>query len=82
MKSRRLWYLAVPAMLFCLTALPGLAEQAKGDPKDATAIAFGILLGGTGEVRLRNVTFEVVGSNVPTTEKSMPAKPANLGFEK
>lgn len=39
MRSRRLWYVAVPAMLFCLTALPGLAEDSKSNPKEAEAIA-------------------------------------------
>jgi len=51
-------------------------------PQDATAVAFGILLDGTGEVWLKDVTFETVGPNVPVTGFSTPAKPTNLGFEK
>ena len=51
-------------------------------PQDATGIAFGILLGGTGAVWLNNVTFEVVGTDVATTGKRMPNAPTNLGFEK
>lgn len=39
MRSRRLWYAAVPALLFGLTALPGLAEDSKSNPKEAEAIA-------------------------------------------
>jgi uncharacterized protein (TIGR02246 family) len=34
-----LWYVAVAAMLFCLTALPGMAEDSKSNPKEAEAIA-------------------------------------------
>jgi hypothetical protein len=51
-------------------------------PQDATGIAFGISLASTGEVWLKDVTFAVVGPGVPTTGKSLPAKPVNLGFEK
>src|SRR5262245_9405737 len=38
MRARLLWCLAVPAVLFGLTALPGLAEQDKGNSKDGAAI--------------------------------------------
>ena len=51
-------------------------------PQDATAIALGILLDGTGAVWLNNVSLEVVGTDVATTGKQMPKAPANLGFEK
>ena len=52
-------------------------------PQDATGIALGILLDGTGAVWLNNVSLEVVGTEVATTGKQMlPKSPANLGFEK
>jgi uncharacterized protein (TIGR02246 family) len=38
MRTRLLWFLALPAMIFCLTALSGSAKQSKGDPKDSEAI--------------------------------------------
>jgi hypothetical protein len=51
-------------------------------PKDATKIAFGILLAGSGSVWLNSAKFEVVGEDVPTTEKPRPKGPTNLDFEK
>ena len=51
-------------------------------PQDATAVAFGFLLDGTGVIWLKNVVFETVGNDVPVTGYSMGAKPTNLGFEK
>lgn len=51
-------------------------------PQEATAIAFGILLAGTGAVWLNDVSFEVVGTDVPTTGVERPKGPTNLGFEK
>ena len=54
-------------------------------PQGATGIAFGVLLGGTGQVWISNANFEVVGSNVPTTSATtapaMPDEPANLNFD-
>lgn len=49
----------------------------------ATAIAFGILLAGKGAVWLDDVTFEVVGEDVPVTDfgKRTPGAPRNLDFE-
>ena len=52
-------------------------------PKDATGIAFGILLSGPGQVWLNSTKFETVGLDVPATsasEKSLPDKPVNLEF--
>jgi hypothetical protein len=52
-------------------------------PKDATRIAFGILLDGPGEVWLNSAKFEVVGLDVPATgrlERRLPDKPVNLEF--
>lgn len=56
-------------------------------PRDATGIAFGILLHGTGTVWINGGKFEVVDSSVPVTDlklnKSTPSDgPANLGFDK
>jgi len=39
MRTRRLWSLVLPALVFILTAGPGLAQQPKGDPKDKAALA-------------------------------------------
>ncbi len=52
-------------------------------PKDATRIAFGILLNGSGEVWLNSARLELVGLDVPTTtvnEDKLPEKPVNLEF--
>jgi len=52
-------------------------------PKDATGIAFGILLSGPGQVWLNSTKFEIVGLDVPattTSEKNLPGKPVNLDF--
>ncbi len=38
MRTRLLWFLVPPAMIFCLTALSVSAKQSKGDPKDGEAI--------------------------------------------
>jgi hypothetical protein len=52
-------------------------------PKDATGIAFGILLSGPGKVWINSVQFEIVGTDVPTTAMhSRHDKPSNLDFEK
>ena len=50
---------------------------------NATAIAFGILLRGNGAVWIDDVTFEVVGEDVPVTDlqKRTPGAPRNLDFE-
>ena len=54
-------------------------------PQGATGIFFGILLSGTGEVWMNDVSFEVVGNDVPITSQSpvsptLPTHPANLKF--
>lgn len=54
-------------------------------PSDATAISFGILLAGTGEVWLNDVTLEVVDNDTQTTgqginRSSLPVTPVNLSF--
>jgi beta-lactamase regulating signal transducer with metallopeptidase domain len=54
-------------------------------PKDATGIAFGVLLSKSGTVWLNNVKIESVGTDVPTTAKPtppLPQGPTNLNFEK
>lgn len=50
---------------------------------NARAIAFGILLDGTGTVWLDEVTLDVVNKTVPTTGvQGRPRKPTNLSLEK
>jgi beta-lactamase regulating signal transducer with metallopeptidase domain len=54
-------------------------------PQDATGIFFGVLLSGTGEVWMNDVSFEVVGYEVPVTSRSplastLPTHPTNLKF--
>lgn len=54
-------------------------------PEGATAIAFGTLMNSTGEVWLKDVQFEVVGTDVATTGKgiasqTLPKEPVNLNF--
>ena len=54
-------------------------------PQDATGISFGILLSGTGEAWMNDVTFEVVGDSVPVSAErtkvpKLPDHPANLKF--
>ncbi len=39
MRTRLLWSLVLPTLVFILTAGPGLAQQPKGDPKDKGALA-------------------------------------------
>jgi hypothetical protein len=55
-------------------------------PKDATNVAFGILLSKSGMVWLNNVRFEIVSTEVPVTAKPSfatprPEDPVNLNFE-
>jgi len=49
----------------------------------ATAVAFGILLAGKGAVWIDDVTFEVVGEEVPVTDltRKLTSSPRNLDFE-
>jgi hypothetical protein len=51
----------------------------------ASAVAFGILLAGKGTVWIDDVTFEVVGEEVPVTDLTIKSKltgsPRNLDFE-
>lgn len=55
-------------------------------PEDATAISFGILLAGSGEVWIDHVTFEAVGKEIEITSPQRDRKPAlskspvNLNF--
>lgn len=56
-------------------------------PKDASAIAFGLLLTGSGNVMMSDAKIETVGLDVPLTAKQTPAErqrptaPTNLNFE-
>jgi hypothetical protein len=52
-------------------------------PKDATGIAFGMLLSGPGQVWLNSTKFEIIGLDMPApnaSQKSLPDKPVNLEF--
>ncbi len=53
-------------------------------PRNASIIAFGALLSGTGQIWFDNLKFEVVDNSVPVTGKiSISVKePLNLNFEK
>jgi hypothetical protein len=58
-------------------------EVALDVPKEATGVAFGILLSGAGRVWLNSTKLEIVGADVPTTkmnEQKLPSKPLNLEF--
>ena len=52
-------------------------------PKDATGIAFGVLLSGSGTVWLNSTSFEVVDTSVPTTGSTAQQAdgPTNLKFQ-
>lgn len=51
-------------------------------PQDSTSIAFGVLLSGKGQVWLNGLRFDVLGSNVPTTDaNTLPDRLRNLDFE-
>jgi hypothetical protein len=50
---------------------------------EARAVGLGVLLEGSGEVRIADVRFEPVGTDVPTTEappRVFPPHPQNLDF--
>lgn len=57
-------------------------------PNNASQIAYGALLDGTGQIWFDNITFEIVDDNIPTTGSASGKKsvtldePANLDFEK
>jgi hypothetical protein len=56
-------------------------------PANASNLAFGALLSGTGQIWFDNITFEVVGASEKNTgskkpESSIQEAPTNLGFEK
>lgn len=58
-------------------------------PAEASNIAYGALLNGTGQIWFDNLSFEIVDNSVPTTgsgpndaTKSTLAEPTNLNFQK
>lgn len=57
-------------------------------PSNASLLAYGVLLDGTGQIWFDNITFEIVADNVPSTgsinSKKSPTvdEPINLDFEK
>lgn len=53
-------------------------------PKESTNIAFGIMLGGKGDLWMDDVSFDIVGDDIETTDCPCFAKkggPQNLDFE-
>jgi hypothetical protein len=54
-----------------------------GVPDDSVHIAFGLLLSGLGQVWMADLSFEIVSSDVPTTDlvTVYPEKPINLKFD-
>lgn len=56
-------------------------------PADATSISFGVLLTGSGEVWMNDVSLEIVDMSTPATRenltpRTLPDRPINLGFDK
>ena len=52
-------------------------------PEKAYKLAFGALLGGTGQIWFDEIKFEIVDKTVPTTGGSItPKEPTNLNFDK
>ncbi len=51
-------------------------------PEKSQKVAFGLLLGGTGQVWMNDLRFETVSKDVPTTEleSRLPKQPVNLSF--
>jgi hypothetical protein len=52
-------------------------------PDNSDKIAFGIILEGEGQVWIDEVSFEIVGDDVSTTDiqSKLPTSPVNLNFE-
>ncbi|CEH28636.1 transcriptional regulator [Aneurinibacillus migulanus] len=54
-------------------------------PSDSIAIAFGLLLGGPGQVWVDSISFDIVDEKVPSTNMEediqLPEQPLNLQFE-
>jgi hypothetical protein len=54
-------------------------------PKEAGAIAYGVLLSGKGTIYFDDISFQVIGDAVPgenhMKSRNMPDKPENLDFE-
>lgn len=56
------------------------AEVVLDVDEHATAIAFGVLLSGTGSVDITSLRFEEVDSGVPVTGVPQVTEPVNLDF--
>jgi len=50
-------------------------------PEKASNIAFGVMLGTTGQIWFDNFKFEIVDKSVPATGKDTKTEPTNLNFE-
>ena len=57
-------------------------------PNNASLLAYGVLLIGTGQVWFDNISFDIVDETTPTTgsingkKSAMKTEPVNLDFEK
>ncbi len=51
-------------------------------PLNASRLAYGALLTGTGQIWFDNINFEIVDSTIATTGRKENQEPANLNFEK
>jgi RNA polymerase sigma factor (sigma-70 family) len=66
-------------------ALKGSTEWARHQvvldvATDSVAIAFGIILAGTGRAEVAHLLLEAVGTDVPTTGRIQPDAPVNMDF--
>ncbi|MGB4839416.1 MAG: hypothetical protein WBP08_10510 [Saprospiraceae bacterium] len=57
-------------------------------PNNVSYIAYGAMIGGTGQIWFDDITFEIVDENIPTTgsinakKSNVKLAPENLDFEK
>jgi len=51
-------------------------------PANASRLAYGALLDGSGQIWFDNINFEIVSERVPTTGRGTLSQPQNLNFEK
>lgn len=72
-------------------AIKGTTEWTKYEivldvPENASLLAYGALLNGTGQIWFDNISFEIVGdsekTSAPIKKDRIPVEPRNLGFEK
>ena len=51
-------------------------------PVNASKLAYGAVLAGTGQIWFDNINFEMVDSTIATTGRKENKEPVNLNFEK